>query len=324
MIRILNWHCPQLFVIDMKSGKILLLILNFIAVTALGQQQLNKFHIVDAETNKAVPFVSVVIRRAKLSITTEKDGVFIIPGNILAMRDTIVFQAQNYAPVRMSLPVLALSNNITLSKYKFDAAGPAQKYKHDTVINVIDKHEIDHYAGIDTETSNFDYLQLAQQFEAPAIDSKLRRIKVYRLAFNDAPGYTTQHTTYRLRFYDIDPVTKGPGRDLIKDVIEIKDGENVQHGIGLSKYNIVIPHQTFFVAVEWLRSVANAGYSMLYDPKTKRNKQRDNYRPAIGIAPKTGKQLNIWGLNFKRQWQPYTYFMPFGTDLAMTATLEYN
>lgn len=321
----MNWPWPQPFAINMKPGKkILLLILNLIALAALGQDKPNIFHIIDSETSKAVPLVSISILRAGLSITTEKDGVFIIPGNMLSMRDTIVFQAQNYVPVKMPLSMLALSSNIPISKYKFDVAGTALKYKNDTVINVIEKLEVNHYAGVDTETSYFNYLQLAQQFEAPVAGCRLNRIRVYRMAFNDPPGYTSQRAAYRLRFYDVDPVTGGPGCDLTNDVVEITDDERRQDGSALSKYNIIIPQKKFFVAVEWLRNVGNEGYSMLYDPKTKAYKQRDNYRPAIGIAPKTGKKLNVWGLNFKHQWAPYNYFMPFGTDLAITATVEYN
>ena len=310
------------FDIDMILKKLFTLVLSLSALYASAQQKLNIFHIVDSETKKATPFVSVTILRARLTITTEKDGVFIIPGDLKTMKDTVVFAAQNYEQQKISLNDLALLDTIRLIRNEVITAVVLQKYTTDTLLNDFDKNEIWHYAGFDTETANFDYYQLAQRFEAPKAGARLNRIKVARLAFNDY-GLRREKVTYRLRFYDLDQATNGPGKELTGKTIEINNGEDRQSGISLTKYNIVIPQKSFFVAVEWLRNNYNEGYSVFYDRKTKTRRRQVNYRPAIGIAPKAGKRLNIWGLNFKYKWKPYTYFMPFGTDLAIKATVEY-
>jgi len=318
----MNLPYQQQFDIDMILKKLFTVALCLLTLHVFAQQKLNIFHIVDSNTNQAAPFVSVTILRARLSITTEKDGIFIIPGNLTTMKDTVVFAAQNYIQQKFPLNSLAHLDTIRLIHDEITTSIISQKYTKDTLLNDFDKNEIWHYAGFDTETAHFDYYQLAQQFEAPKTGARIKRLKIARLAFNDE-GWGYEQVTYRLRFYDVDQATHGPGKELTGKTIEINNDEDRQSGISLGKYNIVIPQKSFFVAIEWLRSNYNEGYSVFYDRKAKMQRKVTNYRPAIGIVPKTGKKLNMWALNFKHQWQPYTYFMPFGTDLAIKATVEY-
>ncbi len=306
----------------MKPKKLITLLICLFTLHGFAQEKLNTFYIIDSSTKKAAPFVSVTILRARLSITTEKDGVFIIPGDLATMNDTVVFAAQNYNQVKIQINTLAYRDTIKLTRNEVAANVALKKYTADTLLNDFDKNEIWHYAGFDTETANFDYYQLAQKFEAPKTGLRVEKVKIARLAFDDrGEGY--ERAAYRLRFYDVDPATLGPGKELTGKTIEISNGEDRQSGISLSKYNIIIPQKSFFVAIEWLRSSHNIGTVNFYDKKDKVFIKHDNYRPAIGIVPKTGKKLNMWALNFKHQWQPYTYFMPFGTDLAIKATVEY-
>lgn len=299
------------------------------ALRANAQEKLNKFYVIDSLSGKAVPSVSVTLVRSKLSINTEKDGIFIIAGNLSAMRDTVILYAQNYRTDKMPIRQLNGRNTIRLTKFVADFKSASTKYNDDTLLNNYRKRDIVHYAGVNTNTAKFEYLQLAQQFFTPKPGTVLKSIKLNRLSFGlDESDYTWTHlvhldvTKFRIRIYDIDPITHGPGQDLCTKVIEESKSVGSQASINLKKYNITIPNATFFVAVEWMRDFYNAGYSISKDEKGNVNREI-NYRPAIGISAVTGNRLNIWALNIKREWEPFTYFMPFGTDLAMSATIAY-
>ena len=54
----------------------------FFCCCSYAQEKLNKFFIVDSDKKTAVPSATITIVRAKLSITTEADGIFIIPGDL--------------------------------------------------------------------------------------------------------------------------------------------------------------------------------------------------------------------------------------------------
>ncbi|GAA4085178.1 hypothetical protein [Mucilaginibacter panaciglaebae] len=293
------------------------------------QGKLNKFHVVDSLSGKAVPSVSVTLVRARLSINTEKDGIFMIPGNLASLRDTIILYAQNYKPNQLLTRQLNGRDTLRLTKFAIDFKSKPAKYNNDTLLNSYRKQDIVHYAGVNTGTAKFEYLQLAQQFYTSKPGTILKSIKLNRLAFGlDVSEYTWTHlvhldvTKFRIRIYDIDPITHGPGRDLCNKVIEESKSVGSQVSINLKKYNIIIPNTSFFVAIEWIRDFYNAGYSVAYDQDGEITRDI-NYRPALGISAITGKALNIWALNFNREWKPFTYFMPFGTDLAMSAIIAY-
>jgi hypothetical protein len=307
--------------------RLLHLISCFICFNCHAQEKINTFHIVDNEGKTAVPSATITILKAKLSITTEADGIFIIPGDLSVMRDTVIVNAQNYQQLKIALNKLHGMDTLKLSKLENQPIMAIAILNQDTLLNNYKRKEIGYYAGISTKTAAFNYLQLAQQFDITKSGIKLTKVVVNRLAFN---GFTTssgyvdvEPTKFRIRIYDIDPVTNGPGRDLCNKIIEVNNTDSKQLGISLKKYNITIPNTTFFVAIEWMRDFTNIGYSMLYNEKHGKDEKHINYRPAIGISPIKGKKLNIWGLNFEHEWKLYTYFSPDWTDLAVKAVVEY-
>lgn len=301
-----------------------------LASTVHGQEKVHTFHIADSATKVAIPSVSVAIAKAKLAITTEKDGVFSIPGDLERMRDTLILSVQNYTTLKVPLYELSGIDTIYLKKVSINVVLSRFNFRRDSILNDFDRKSIAHYAGLHTETRLFEYLQLAQQFDIPRPGALLKEVVINRLAFivdyfdkvqREFVG--VESTTFRVRIYDIDTLTGGPGRDLCNHLVEIKDKDNRQFRVSLGQHNIILPHKTFFVAIEWLRDFRNMGYAMVYDEKLRRDVQQINYRPAIGISPGKGAKLNIWGLNMKREWEPYTYFSPDYTDLAIKATVAY-
>ncbi|RYE55797.1 MAG: hypothetical protein EOP48_09410 [Sphingobacteriales bacterium] len=268
--------------------------------------------------------MSVAIVKARLAITTEKDGIFSIPGDLEKMRDTLVLSAQNYIILKVALDKLSGIDTLFLNKLAADSIPAEFIAKKDSLLNDFDRKDIVYYAGIHTETSLFEYLQLAQQFDVSQRGILLKSVVINRLAFmvnSDNGGL--QFTRFRIRIYDLDTLTGGPGRDLCSQLIEIKNRERRQLRVNLTQYKIALPSRTFFVAIEWLRDFDNMGYSTVFDEKLWKEVKHVNYRPAIGISPLKGKKLNIWGLNMKREWKPYTYFSPDYTDLAIEATIAY-
>jgi hypothetical protein len=311
----------------MKS--IITLIFCLFTLLVNAQDKLNKFHIIDSVSSKPVPSVAVTLIRAKLSITTEKDGIFMVPGNLALLRDTVMLYAQNYKPRKILLRSLNGRDTLRLIKYDAELKEVSAKYNTDTLLNDYRKKDVVHYAGVNTSIAKFEFLQIAQQFYTAKPGIALKSIKLNRLSFgldvSDNTWTGLVHldvTKFRIRIYDIDPITHGPGRDLCSKIIEERKSVGSQVSINFKKYNIIIPNTTFFVAVEWMRDFYNAGYSIAVDLEGKTTREI-NYRPAIGISPVTGNALNIWALNLNREWKPFTYFMPFGTDLAMSAVIAY-
>jgi hypothetical protein len=291
------------------------------------QDKLNVFHIVDSDTKFPIPSVSVSIIRAKLAINTENDGIFSIPGDLSAMRDTIILAAQNYQVFKSPIRGLKGRDSIQLARVAFLAPPKQPVSKPDTLLNDFNSSDIEHYAGIKERATSFEWLQLAQRFDSPKIGGVLKNISIYRLVFNlNSEGqmdYTgMEYTKFRVRIYGLDSLTRGPGRDLCSKVIEAKSNGKRHIKIDLTNLNIIIPDPAFFVAVEWVRDFHNMGYVRLSNADGLTMDRVINYRPAIGISPVKTNNLNIWGMDFRRAWHPYRYFSPDFTDLAIKAEVS--
>jgi hypothetical protein len=296
---------------------------------ANAQQRTNKFQVIDSKSKLAIPAVSMIILRAGIAITTEEDGVFIIPGNLAVMNDTVMLNAQNYMQRKLPLKKLNGMDTVQLNKLKFAASNAPLKYKADTLLNNYNVDDIGYWAGTHSPTSLFNYLQMAQQFYLPKVGFRLKQVTIHREVFDYNRPIGTSFTLdvlpvkFRLRVYDIDPKTNGPGADICNEIIEVTNIKGIRFDISLKNYNIVIPGKTFFIAVEWMRDFYNQNRTALYNKTTGKSDILNSYRPIIGISPITGKKINIWGMNFRREWKPYNYFYPFGTDLAIKAMVEY-
>lgn len=296
------------------------------------QEKLNKFVLVDATTNKPLT-VSVAISRAQLSITTENDGIFIIPGDLKLMSDTVIFSVQNYEQLRMPLKALNGLDTLRLSKSTLHKSGIASTFSKDTVLNDFENRDVVHFAGLHDNGERFGYLQLAQQFEINTLNARLDAIQIDRLSFSinsrhDIAGGSQdnndiEYTKFKIRVYDMDLATGKPGKDLCAEVIEINISDSEKALINLKKHNIIIPNKTFFIAIEWMRDYGNVHYTAIFDDKGN-NENLIGYKPAIGISPITNKRLNIWALDASHKWVPYKTFSPFGTDLAIKATVVFN
>jgi hypothetical protein len=319
--------------------KFLILISVMLTLTVKAQLKNNTFHVVDQQTHKPVPSVTIAIVRAALSITTEKDGVFSIPGDLSTMKDTVVISAQRYIPFKLLLASLNNLDTITLQQQTVTLADHSLTTTTDTLLNNYNRFDVGNYVGLHIGKGEFKYLQIAQKFDAKRPKTLLKQIDIERLAFhfdkfkplpekgtsllNGQYEFTElEHTKFRLRVYDVDPVTGGPGNDLCNKIIEIKSREDNLLSINLKRYNIIIPNQKFFVAVEWMRDYTNMGYVHIgnnYGTK----KAYTNYRPAVGLSPTKGNTLNMWALNLDQKWSLYTYHSPDFTDLAIKATVGY-
>ncbi|MFD2147184.1 hypothetical protein [Mucilaginibacter antarcticus] len=257
--------------------KLLTFVFGLIACAVQAQVKNNTFHVVDKQTNKPVASATIAILRASLSITTEKDGIFSIPGDLSIMKDTVVISAQRYIAFKLPLANLGNLDTIKMQQQPIIIADASLTISTDTLLNNYNRFDVGNYVGLHMGKGEFNYLQIAQKFDAKRAGTLLKKIDIERLAFhfdkfkplpdkgtsilNGQYEYTElEHTKFRLRVYDVSPLTGGPGKDLCDKIIEVKSREDNLLSINLKSYNIVIPNKTFFVAVEWMRDYMNMGY----------------------------------------------------------------
>jgi hypothetical protein len=134
-------------------------------------------------------------------------------------------------------------------------------------------------------------------------------------------------------------LTGKPGNLLYKDKIEIKltnDATLIE--IGLSTKQIYIPHQKFYVMVEWLYIPFNENIVLSHEVvnrPAKLNKNMDkttimpvyktNYEPQLSTySAKKEKVATKWRL-IGDQWQPLSFSKnsQYEMELALSATVSF-
>jgi len=149
----------------------------------------------------------------------------------------------------------------------------------------------------------------------------------------------SSNARFNLYLLEVDTLTGKPGKLLYKDKIEVKLTNNATLiEVGLTTKQIFIPHQKFYVMVEWLYIPFNENIALsheLVNRPAQLNKSKDkiaimpvyktNYEPLLSIyAAKKDKVATKWRL-IGDQWEslPLAKNNQYEMELALSATVSY-
>ncbi|WP_345212068.1 hypothetical protein [Mucilaginibacter gynuensis] len=300
-----------------------IIILLLLPSTLFAQVSLLQGEIRDKATHAPIAFASVVLMKGEAACNSDDKGVFRLVLVKVDLNDTLWVNSYGYKDVK--IPVSSFSTNwkILLDTNKLKKL-PENKSKgaNKAVLNGFDNKLAQYYTGFERPLERFKYLQLAQKLTAPANNNILKSVNIKVLIAAYEQKYDS--TKFLIHVYDMDKETDGPGKEITpggilgetngKSVIEVKLPSAIN-----------IPGENFFVAIEWLRIKFNRNeinrehFASLDQGLI----MRETYKPIIGMSNKKGEFINTWAMNFKREWQLYTYFVPYLTDFAISAEVEY-
>lgn len=287
------------------------------------KQQLLSGEVRDFDSRKPIPYAAITLIQGNEAANTEDDGAFYMYTYDVSLKDTLIISCQGYISEKRSVANFVENWVVMLGKApKIDReqSKTPLSSQQKAVLNFIDEDPV-LFTGLDKTPERFTYLQLAQKLETPADYSRLLKISVSRMRIRSLEK--AQQTKFTIHIYDTDPLTGGPGNELGETPMQVKDKSSEIITIKPPNY-ITIPGRSFFVAIEWLRIDYN--FNRLTYPTYNLNNDFEvvvSPTPYIGVSQVKGSKPNIWGLNYRREWKPYTYFSPDYTDLAISAEIEY-
>jgi len=144
---------------------------------------------------------------------------------------------------------------------------------------------------------------------------------------------------FNLYLLDADTLTGKPGKLLYKDKIEVKLTDNATLiEVGLTTKQVFIPHQKFYVMVEWLYIPFNENIALAHefvsrttvlnkniDKKSLMPVYKTNYEPLLSTySIKKDKATTKWRL-IGNEWQPLSFFenSQYEMELALSATISF-
>jgi hypothetical protein len=95
-------------------------------------------------------------------------------------------------------------------------------------------------------------------------------------------GFKRANTPFRIRIYGVDTISRGPGQDLIiEDLIVSGPKKGGWFTVDVSSYQIPVPENGFFVAMEWIYT--DDKYSYTYVNKYKNNVTETRYGQTLSM-----------------------------------------
>jgi len=268
--------------------KILLLLL-FPLITH--SQIIYKGNIVNKITKEKIPFATVGLTKENIGTNADEDGKFSLTSKKY-VADSLVISCVGYETSKFSVDNLPSNLQFEISERQIELRTIIVKN------NFKSSYTLNDYSncGFNSYTSSGSVTQIAQHLQSPIANSLLSEINICKEADN---------SLFRIRVYDMDPISGKPSFDLADTIIEVKSGKR-HVKINLEKYNIVIPGKDFFVGIEWLYIPFNEN-----NVKGKKDGQKINYsryNPFIFFRNRgcnkdnLEKSLEAWQLDFRRKW----------------------
>ncbi len=221
--------------------------------------------VVEKNGRTPIPYASVRLINEKVSTGADDKGTFKLLSSNPVENDTLLFSAIGYRTIKIPVAgfvqkrVVQLEEDIQfLNEVKVLA-----KFKRKTIT----LNSLDAEVKAVPDWSYAGFRQTARKFIAPAEYSRLKQVSIRRYLTRKSP-FENKDCRFRIRVYDVDEITGAPGVDISHRLIEVEETGNRQLiTLDLSRYNIVIPKKTFFVAIEWLFIGFNESIQMTLGPR---------------------------------------------------------
>ena len=283
----------------------------FPAIT-LGQAAY-KGNIVNKKTNEKVSFATVGLVIENIGTNADEDGKFVLTAKAGNPNDTMTISCVGYETLKIA--VSKLPGIIELEERQTMLANFSITSKVKCVYIKLNDSEC---GNVSITTRGFQ-THVARLFTTTSDNAILTEVEVCK----SNPIFENHKTIFRLRFYDMDTITKAPSTELCNEIIEVKTSSKTTN-VNVEKYKISIPNKNFFVAVEWLKIPYNENVEKVTSDGKK--EVRVTYRPNIsctnalhGNNHREVREYAVWGLGYQNKWFP----MVFIKDISISATIKY-
>jgi len=266
------------------------------------QEVLFEAKVLDSKTKDPIPYVNLSFLNTLKGTSTDEDGHFFIdiPEDLLenevhisslGYKDSIIVAKQIYKSKVFSMveESFELEEVVVVSKDLGDS----------DVLNPISSYSLT--SGF---TSSSTPWVLALYF--PNIGGQTKSIEKVTVFLKKNPKFTQTSSKFRLRVYDINPITKEPNNDLVRKSLVLESNEENDYvSLDLSSLNIEIPKEGLYIGLEWLFVSYNWYRNVVKNPITNKKMVEDRFAPTFsGVYVKNQNyRAMVYGMG---KWTDFT------------------
>ncbi len=280
--------------------RFLLFFMLFVVQLKAQQEVLFEGKVYDSKTKEPIPYVNLSFLNTLKGTSTDDNGYFFldIPTaylnkqvhiSSLGYKDSIVVAKSIYE---------AKQFNLVEESFELDEVVLVKSYGDSEVLNPISSYSLT--SGFSSSSTPW---VLALYF--PNIGAVKKYINKITIFFQQNKKYNREASKFRLRIYDVDPVTKKPNKDILRKSVVLESHKEKDYvSIDLSAFNIKVPNEGVYVGLEWLFVPHNWYKKLGNDPITNKAIIEDRFAPTFaGVYNKNQNyKAMVYGMG---TWNPF-------------------
>ncbi len=273
----------------------------FLTAPLTAQEILFEGKVYDHKTKDPIPYVNLSFLNTLKGTSTDEEGHFYldIPEpylekkvhiSSLGYKDTIVEAKKLYAAKRI---------NMVEESFELDEVVVSESLGNSDVLNPVTSYSLT--SGFASSSTPW---VLALYF--PNIGAQKKVVNKVTVFFQKNAEFKRATAKFRLRIYDVDPITKKPNKDLMRKSMVLESKVMKEYvSVDLSAFNIRIPQNGIYIGLEWLFVPHNWYKKTGKHPLTNKPVVEDRFAPTFGgvYAKNQNYKAMVYGLG---EWTDFS------------------
>lgn len=221
-------------------------------------QQVYEGQVIDKTTEVALSNVNVKLAKQRLRTQTNEQGYFKLTVANSSSNDTLDFSLVGYKTYRLAASdyqkqmfILLQTSDTQLNEVVISGKKTKPTILEEFAYSDLKRTDIKLYKQ--DETLFYTIAAYAKRFQAPKANASLINVQFGRRDQEEPRRATTNKSTrFNICVFSVNEISGAPEHVLFKKEISLSDN-SLKINVDLRKENIVLPSESFFIAIEWLR-----------------------------------------------------------------------
>ncbi|MBM1106342.1 carboxypeptidase-like regulatory domain-containing protein [Aurantibacter crassamenti] len=273
------------------------------------QEVLFEGNVLDSKTKEPIPYVNLSFLNTLKGTSTDEKGHFYIDIPKTFLENKVHISSLGYKDTIITAKNLYASKIFKLveKSFELDEVVVSKSLGDSYVLNPISSYSLT--GGFASSATPW---VLALYF--PNIGSQAKVIENVTVFMQKNPKFNDHSSKFRIRIYDVDPITKAPNKDLVRKSLVLESELDKDYvSLDLSSLNIKIPKEGVYIGLEWLFISNNWFRNVSKHPITKKQIVEDRFAPTFsGVYVKNQNyRAMVYGMG---KWTDFTVKSKNGSE----------
>ncbi len=241
------------------------------------QEVLFEGHVYDGKTKEPIPYVNLSFLNTLKGSSTDEQGHFYLDIPTHFLERQVHISSLGYNDTIIDAKVLYESKRIDMieESFELDEVVVVENFGNSDVLNPISSYSLT--SGFSSSATPW---VLGLYF--PNIGAQKKYVDKVTVFLKKNENFKRESAKFRIRIYDVDPVTKKPSGDLLRKSIVLEHNVKKDYvSIDLAAFNIEVPQRGIYVGLEWLFVPSNWYIQKEINPLTNKKMVEDRFAPTF-------------------------------------------